>query len=289
MNDIAILKEALPYLRKFKGSLFVIKFGGEAMRTREALELLAEDIAFIHGVGISVVLVHGGGAQVTEMEKKLGVESRFVAGRRVTDEGSLGVLKMVLGGTLNLDLVGVMKQFGAKAVGLSGASGGLLEATKRPPKKVTGSDEVVDFGHVGDITSVDVTVIHSLLKDGFLPIISPLAADAQGNVLNVNADVAAARIASALKASKLLLMSDIPGVMEDTKDRTTLIGQLDTAQAQAAIKQGIISGGMIPKVEESLAALKNGVKQVHILSATEPHTLLLEVFTESGCGTMIVE
>ncbi|HMX62838.1 MAG TPA: acetylglutamate kinase, partial [Candidatus Sumerlaeota bacterium] len=239
MNDIAILKEALPYLRKFKGSLFVIKFGGEAMRTREALELLAEDIAFIHGVGISVVLVHGGGAQVTEMEKKLGVESRFVAGRRVTDEGSLGVLKMVLGGTLNLDLVGVMKQFGAKAVGLSGASGGLLEATKRPPKKVTGSDEVVDFGHVGDITSVDVTVIHSLLKDGFLPIISPLAADAQGNVLNVNADVAAARIASALKASKLLLMSDIPGVMEDTKDRTTLIGQLDTAQAQAAIKQGI--------------------------------------------------
>lgn len=289
MNDIAILKEALPYLRKFKGSLFVIKFGGEAMRTREALELLAEDIAFIHGVGISVVLVHGGGAQVTEMEKKLGVESRFVAGRRVTDEGSLGVLKMVLGGTLNLELVGVMKQFGAKAVGLSGASGGLLEATKRPPKKVTGSDEVVDFGHVGDITSVDVTVIHSLLKDGFLPIISPLAADAQGNVLNVNADVAAARIASALKASKLLLMSDIPGVMEDTKDRTTLIGQLDTAQAQAAIKQGIISGGMIPKVEESLAALKNGVKQVHILSATEPHTLLLEVFTESGCGTMIVE
>lgn len=289
MNDIAILKEALPYLRKFKGSLFVIKFGGEAMRTREALELLAEDIAFIHGVGISVVLVHGGGAQVTEMEKKLGVESRFVAGRRVTDEGSLSVLKMVLGGTLNLDLVGVMKQFGAKAVGLSGASGGLLEATKRPPKKVTGSDEVVDFGHVGDITSVDVTVIHSLLKDGFLPIISPLAADAQGNVLNVNADVAAARIASALKASKLLLMSDIPGVMEDTKDRTTLIGQLDTAQAQAAIKQGIISGGMIPKVEESLAALKNGVKQVHILSATEPHTLLLEVFTESGCGTMIVE
>lgn len=289
MNDIAILKEALPYLRKFKGSLFVIKFGGEAMRTREALELLAEDIAFIHGVGISVVLVHGGGAQVTEMEKKLGVESRFVAGRRVTDEGSLSVLKMVLGGTLNLELVGVMKQFGAKAVGLSGASGGLLEATKRPPKKVTGSDEVVDFGHVGDITSVDVTVIHSLLKDGFLPIISPLAADAQGNVLNVNADVAAARIASALKASKLLLMSDIPGVMEDTKDRTTLIGQLDTAQAQAAIKQGIISGGMIPKVEESLAALKNGVKQVHILSATEPHTLLLEVFTESGCGTMIVE
>ncbi|MCC6547732.1 acetylglutamate kinase, partial [Candidatus Sumerlaeota bacterium] len=129
----------------------------------------------------------------------------------------------------------------------------------------------------------------SLLKDGFLPNISPLAADAQGNVLNVNADVAAARIASALKASKLLLMSDIPGVMEDTKDRTTLIGQLDTAQAQAAIKQGIISGGMIPKVEESLAALKNGVKQVHILSATEPHTLLLEVFTESGCGTMIVE
>ncbi|MCC6546024.1 acetylglutamate kinase [Candidatus Sumerlaeota bacterium] len=289
MNDIAILKEALPYLRKFKGSLFVIKFGGEAMRTREALELLAEDIAFIHGVGISVVLVHGGGVQVTELEKKLGVKSRFVAGRRVTDEGSLGVLKMILGGTLNLELVSVMKQFGAKAVGISGVSGGLLEAVKRPPKKVTGSDEIVDFGHVGDITNVDVTVIHSLLRDGFLPIVSPLAADANGNVLNVNADVAAARIASALKASKLLLMSDTPGVMEDVKDRTTLIGQLNSTQAQAAIKQGIISGGMIPKVEESLGAIKAGVKQVHILSATEPHTLLLEVFTESGCGTMIVE
>ncbi len=288
MQDISILKQAMPYLRKFKGSLFVIKFGGEAMRTREALELLAEDISFIHSVGISVVIVHGGGTQVTEMEKRLGVESRFVAGRRVTDPGSLGVLKMVLGGTLNLDLVSVLKHYGVRAVGISGASGGLLEAVKRPPTKVTGSNDVVDFGLVGDIVGVDPMVITSLLKDGFLPVVCPLAADADGQILNVNADVAAARIASGLKASKLLLMSDTLGVMKDVKDRTTLIGQLDTEQAKKAIAQGMISGGMIPKVEESLKALQSGVKQVHVLSAIEPHTLLLEIFTDTGCGTMIV-
>lgn len=288
MNDISILKQALPYIRRFKGALFVVKFGGEAMRTREQLDRLAEDIAFLHQIGIPLVVVHGGGAQVTEMEKKLGVSSRFVAGRRVTDAGSLEVLKMILSGTLNLDLVAALRGVGVKAVGLSGVSAGLLESRRKPPTKVTGSDEVVDFGHVGEVVKVDTSVLEPLLKDGFLPVISPLSADAEGNILNVNADTAATRIAAALKAEKLLLMSDKSGVLANLDDPTTLISQLDSDKARQAIAQGIIKGGMIPKVEESLAALDAGVRSVHVLSALEPHALLIEIFTESGCGTMLV-
>lgn len=289
LEDISILKQALPYLRKFKGALFVIKFGGEPLRNGEALNLLAEDISFLHNVGIGVVIVHGGGSQVTEMEKKLGIQSRFVGGRRVTDAGSLNVLKMVLGGSVNLELVSCLKSFGVNAVGLSGVSANLFEAVKRQPGKVSGGgEEIVDFGLVGDIVKVDPGVVSLLIREGYLPVVCPLGADKDGQILNINADVAAARLAAGLKAEKLLLMSDTLGVMKDIKDRTTLIGQLDTKQARAAIAQGIINGGMIPKVEESLYALESGVKQVHILSALEPHTLLLEIFTEAGCGTMIV-
>lgn len=288
MQDISILKQAIPFVRRFKGALFVIKFGGEAIRTREAMEKLCEDISFLHDVGIRVIIVHGGGKQITEMEEKLGVESRQVAGRRVTSEESLEVLKMVLAGKLNIDLAAALKGFGMKAVGLSGVSGGIIEARRRPPRKVTGSEEVVDFGRVGDIVSINKDLLQTLVQEGFIPIISPVAADADGQILNVNADVAAASIAAAFPAEKLLLMSDIQGVMTDLGDPTTLISQLDAKQAREAIRQGIIAGGMIPKVEMGLNALEAGVKRVHILSAVEPNMLLLEIFTESGCGTMLL-
>ncbi|CAN5316316.1 acetylglutamate kinase [soil metagenome] len=289
MQDITPLKEALPYIRKFKDALFVIKFGGEAMRTREQLDRLAEDIATLYTFGIKVIVVHGGGAQVSEMEKKTGVTSRMVGGRRVTDEGSLGVLKMVLSGTLNIDLVAALRAHGINAVGLSAASGGLLQVKKRAPKKVSGGgEEVVDFGFVGDVERANPAVLTALLERDFLPVISPLSSDAEGNILNVNADTAACRIAGAMKADKLLLLSDKLGVMTNVNDPTSLISTLTAAQSRQAIAEGIISGGMIPKVEDALDALSAGVKQVHILSAMEPHTLLIEVFTESGCGTMVL-
>lgn len=288
MQEISILKQAIPFVRRFKGSLFVLKFGGEAIRTQEALDRLCEDISFLHDVGIRVIVIHGGGKQVTELEGKLGAESRFVAGRRVTSPESLEALKMVLAGKLNVELVATLQGMGMKAVGLSGVSGGIITAMRRPPKKVTGSDEVVDFGEVGDIDTINNSILESLLSQGCIPVVSPLAADRDGNILNVNADVAAARIASSFPAEKLLLMSDTQGVMTDLGDPTSMISQLDSSQAREAIRQGIIKGGMIPKVEMGLSALEAGVNSVHILSATEPNTLLLEIFTESGCGTMLI-
>jgi acetylglutamate kinase len=287
VQDIGLLKHALPYLRRFKDSLFVVKFGGEAIRTPEQMQSLSEDISFLYSVGIKVVVVHGGGAQITEMEKRLGVDSRKVAGRRVTSPESLDVLKMMLAGKLNTDLVAALRRVGVNAVGVSSLSGGILKVEKRKPTKVTGSDEVTDFGEVGDIVGTDPSLLRSLLDKEFLPVVCPLSADEEGRVLNINADNAASSIAISLKAEKLLLLSDTLGVMTDVKDPTTLISQLTPEQARGAIAKGIITGGMIPKVEEALEAIKQGVKQVHILSGVESHMLLVEIFTESGCGTMM--
>ncbi len=290
MQDISLLKEALPFLRRFKGAKFVIKFGGEAMRSREALQQLAQDISFLYSVGIQVVIVHGGGAQVTELEQKLGVDSKKVAGRRITSEESLESLKMVLAGKMNVDLVAALQGAGVRAMGFSAMSAGLIVAEKREPMKVTGGgDEAIDFGQVGNVKSVNTQILNDILNAGVLPVISPLSADASGNILNINADTIASSIASDLKADKFLLMIDKLGVMTDMNDPTSLISELDFKQAREAISQGIISGGMIPKVEEALKSLENGVGQVHILSAVEPHQLLLEIFTESGCGTMLVQ
>lgn len=287
MQDIGLLKHALPYLRRFKDSLFVVKFGGEAIRTADQLQALSEDISFLYSVGIKVVIVHGGGAQITEMESRLGVDSRKVAGRRVTSPESLDVLKMMLAGKLNTDLVASLRGIGVNAVGFSAFSGSTLTATKRPAGKVTGSDEVVDFGEVGNITGSDMTLIRTLLEKNFLPVVCPLSADYEGRVLNVNADAVASKLAQELKAEKLLLLSDTLGVMTDVNDPTTLISQMTPEQVRKAIASGMIKGGMIPKVEDAVKALESGVKQVHILSGVEPHMLLVEVFTESGCGTMI--
>ncbi len=289
MQDIGLLREALPYLRKFKGALFVLKFGGEAIRTRELQEKLAEDISFLYSVGINLVIVHGGGAQVTEMEKKLGVESRKIAGRRVTSPESIDVLKMMLSGKLNVEIVASLQSAGVRAVGLSALSAGIIQSRKKAPGKVTGGgDQDIDFGMVGEIVACNVDALRALLNAGFLPVVSPLSTDATGQVLNINADTIAARIAAELKAEKLMLMIDKPGIMSDLNDPTTLISQISAAQARQAISEGIISDGMIPKVEEAVRALQNGVSQVHVLSGVEPHQLLVEVFTESGCGTMLL-
>lgn len=288
MEDITVLKQALPYIRRFKGSTFVIKLGGESMVSHEVLERLIEDVSLLYLVGLRVVLVHGGGIHVTRLAEQLGVETKFVGGRRITDEASLDVLKMVLSGKISVEILSMLKKKGVKAMGVSGVSAGVIEARRRPPTAVSGSNgEIVDFGEVGDIVRIDTELISMLLDAGYVPVLSPLGADADGNVLNINADTVACRLAASLRAQKLLLMTGTLGVMADLGDATSLISRLSADEARKAIEQGIIKGGMIPKIEEALRAIEGGAGQVHILSAREPHQILLEVFTPSGCGTML--
>lgn len=288
MEDITVLKQALPYIRRFKGATFVIKLGGEAMTSPEVLERLIEDITLLHLVGIRVVLVHGGGVHVTRLAEQMGIETKFVGGRRVTDADSLEVLTMVLAGKISIEILSMLKKKGVRAMGVSGVAAGVIEARRRPPTAVTGSGgEIVDFGEVGDVERIDTHLISLLLDNGYLPVLSPLGADAEGNVLNINADTVACRLAASLQAEKLLLMTGALGVMADLDDPTTLISKLSAEEARGAIADGIIKGGMIPKIEESLGAIERGAGQVHILSAVEPHQVLLEVFTPSGCGTML--
>ncbi|MFT6395979.1 MAG: acetylglutamate kinase [Bradymonadia bacterium] len=288
MEDITVLKQALPYIRRFKGCTFVVKLGGESMTSSEVLERLIEDVTLLHLVGIRVVLVHGGGMHVTKLAEQLGIETKFVGGRRVTDEDTLDVLKMVLAGKISVEILSMLKRKGVQAMGVSGVAAGVIEARRRPPTAVTGSDgEIIDFGEVGDIERIDTELISLLLDNGYLPVISPLGADAEGNVLNINADTVACRLASALEVEKLLLMTGALGVMGDLSDPTTLISRLTATEAREAIADGIIKGGMIPKLEEAIRSLEAGTNQVHILSAVEPHQVLLEVFTPTGCGTMI--
>jgi acetylglutamate kinase len=289
VEDISLLKQSLPYIQRFKGTTFVVKLGGEAMRDAETLETLIEDISLLHLVGIRVVIVHGGGRHVTEMAASLGIESKFVGGRRITDDKALDVLKMVLSGKISIEILSLLKKNSVQAMGVSGVAAGVIEARKRPPVKVSGGgDELVDFGQVGDIQRIDTELLRLLLDQGYVPVLSPLGADVEGNVLNINADTVASHIASEMHAEKLLYMTGTPGVMADINDPTSLISRLTADEARQAIQEGIIKGGMIPKVEESLRSIARGTNQVHILSAIEPHQMLLEVFTKSGAGTMIV-
>ena len=289
VEDISILKQSLPYIQRFKNTTFVVKLGGEAMRDAETLAMVIEDITLLHLVGIRLVIVHGGGRHVTEMAQSLGIESKFVGGRRITDDKALDVLKMVLSGKISIEILSLLKKNGVKAMGVSGVAAGVIQARKRPPVKVSGSgEELVDFGQVGDIERIDTELLSLLIEKGYVPVLSPLGADTDGNVLNINADTVASHVASELHAEKLLYLTGAPGVMADLADPTTLISRLNAEEARQAISEGIIRGGMIPKVEESLRSIARGTNQVHILSAIEPHQMLLEIFTQSGAGTMIV-
>lgn len=289
MEDITVLKQSLPYIQRFKGTIFVVKLGGDAMVDAETLERLIEDITLLQIVGIRVMIVHGGGKAVTDTAAALGIETQFVAGRRVTDKGSLDVLKMVLAGKISLDILSLLKKKGVRAIGLSGVAAGVIEAKRRPPVKVEAAgDKIVDYGEVGDIQRIDTNVLRLLIDQGYIPVLSPLGADAEGNILNINADTVAARVAAELNAEKLLMMTGAPGVMHDLSDPTSLISKLTASEAKDLIKSGVISGGMIPKIEAAITALSRGCAQVHVLSAVEPHQVLLEVFTKAGSGTMIV-
>ncbi|MFV1958447.1 MAG: acetylglutamate kinase [Planctomycetota bacterium] len=291
MRDVTLLKEALPYLRRHRRRTMVIKLGGEIAAKPRALRSLATEISLLAHVNIRIVVVHGGGPQATDLSRRLGLEPRLVQGRRITDAATLDVAKMVFGGSINLDILTALKAQGLQAVGLSGVDGSILEARRRPVTVVadeaTGAEESVDFGHVGDVTGVDTALLSLLVEHGYVPVVASLASDAEGNLLNVNADTVAAAVARGLSAAKLISMTAVPGVLEDRDDPSSVISRLTVAQAREALASGRIAGGMVPKVRTIIQAVEGGVEAGHILSGLDENALLLELFTNSGVGTLI--
>ncbi len=283
---ITALRHALPYLRVFKNKTFVLKAGGDAFVSNETTRALMEQIGIFHQVGIRVVLVHGGGPQSTALSKRLGLETEIVEGRRVTDAATLEVSTMVLNGEINTRIVAQCRALGIPAIGLSGVDGGLIKANKRPPVQVGG--QTVDYGFVGDIYDIDPSILVKQLDAGLVPIVSPLSSDDQGTLLNINADTVAAMIACELKAEKLIMATGAPGILESLDDPRSLISYLDRAGLRRLRDEGKISAGMLPKVAAIERALSGGVPRVHVISYAQPDSLLLEVFTNEGTGTLVV-
>jgi len=283
---ITALRHALPYLRIFKNKVFVIKAGGDAFVTPENTRALMEQIGILHQVGIRVVLVHGGGPQSTALAQRLGLATQMVEGRRVTDAETLEVSTMVLNGEINTRIVAVCRALGIPAIGLSGVDGGLIKATKRPPVQVAG--RTVDYGYVGDILGIDTSILLKQLDNDLVPIVSPLSADDHGTLLNINADTVAAMIACELKAEKFVMATGTPGILDKLEDPRSLISYIDRAGLRRLREEGKISGGMLPKAAAIERALSGGVPRVHVISYAQADSLLLEVFTNEGTGTLVV-
>ena len=276
-----VLVEALPYIQRYYGKTVVIKYGGNAMVSDELRRAVINDIILLRLVGINVVVVHGGGPEINELLKKTGKESKFVNGLRYTDEETMEVVQMVLCGKVNKNLAATLNRAGGQAVGLCGLDGGMLKAVRR-------QEDGVDYGLVGEITEVDPKVIQDAIQDGFIPVISTVAQGTDEETsYNVNADTAAAKIAIAVGAEKLILLTDVRGLLRDRNDEDTLISQVRLAEVPELVSQGIISGGMIPKVDCCVDAVQNGVRRTHILDGRIPHSILIEVLSHAGIGTMI--
>jgi acetylglutamate kinase len=286
---IRALRSAAPYIRMYKGKTFVIKAGGGVFGNAALTQSLIEQISILHYMGVRVVMVHGGGPQVTEVSEAMGVKTQMVQGRRVTDEKSIEVTSMVLNGLINTRILAICRELDVQAVGLSGVDAGLVQAHRRKPVKLEGSSELVDYGLVGDIDRIDTTAIRNLLDDGYLPVISPLSADEHGTLLNINADTVAAAIGAALSAEKLILCTGAPGILERLDDPGSLISYTDLEGLQRLRESGSISDGMLPKARAIENALKGGVRRVHVVSYASPEGILGEVFTNEGTGTLIVD
>jgi acetylglutamate kinase len=290
MKDIIkkaeILIESLPYIEKFYGKTFVIKYGGAAQVKDELKESFAKDVVLLNFIGIKTTIVHGGGPMISATMKKMGKKPMFIQGQRVTDKETMDIVEMVLGGLVNKEIVSLINNHGGKAVGLSGKDAGLIKAKKKMIKKSSesGIDEIIDIGLVGEVTHVDPHIISCLEKDGFIPVISPVGIGPKGETLNINADYIAASVASALKAEKLMLLTDVPGIM-DKKGR--IISTVTKRQTRKLFDDGTITGGMMPKVQACLRAIEGGVSKTHIIDGRIPHCLLLELFTREGIGTEI--
>ncbi len=290
-KGIAGLKGALRYVRAYRDNVFVVKLGGDVLRDSEVLDQVAGQISLLSSLGIQIVVVHGGGPQASALITRLGGEPRMVAGRRVTDDAALEVVKMVYAGTLNTDLVAALRSHQLQAVGLTGVDGDLLHAHRRPPVSVvddTGTTREVDYGHVGDIDTVDPRVVRTLLGARFVPVVASLAGDEEGNVYNVNADTVAEHLAIALRAQKLIYLTGVPGVLRDRTDPSSLITFADPDDLAGLMASGALAGGMRPKVEACIRAATGGVERTHIIDGRAPDALLFEVFTGAGYGTMIV-
>jgi acetylglutamate kinase len=284
---IRAMRSAAPYIRMYKGKVFIVKIGGAIFANPSAVRSLVEQVAILHQIGIRVVLVHGGGPQLDEMQRSLGMEPMMVDGRRVTDAQTLDVTVMVLNGLLNTQLLSLCREFGLDAVGLSGVDGGLVRAHKRAPVK-SANGALIDYGQVGDIEGVDPHVIRSLLDAGYMPVVSPLSADAQGHVLNINADTVAAHLGAALNAEKLLLCTGAAGIFEQLTDPSSLVSYTDLAGLKRLESLGCFADGMLPKASAIETAIKGGVRRVHVISFKSTDALLAEIFTNEGLGTLIV-
>ena len=285
---IRALKSAAPYIRMFKGKTFVVKAGGGVFADTESTRVLVEQIAILHYFGVRVVMVHGGGPQLTELSDALGLTTRMVEGRRVTDQKSIDVTVMVLNGLINTRILGICRDLDIDAVGISGVDAGLVRAHKRPPVKITSNGEMVDYGFVGDIDAVDATVIRKLLDNGLMPVVSPLSADETGVLLNINADTVAAAIGAALGAEKLVLCTGAPGILGNVQDPGSLISYTDLPGLKRLREEGRILDGMLPKAKAIEDAIRGGVRRVHVVSYKAPEGILGEVFTNEGTGTLIV-
>ena len=287
MKREEVLTEALPYIQKFHGRTMVIKLGGHAMVDTAILETAISDVVLLELVGIRVVLVHGGGPEITEKMKAMGKKPKFVSGLRITDEETLEIAQMVLVGKINSNIVSLIAKCGGKAVGISGNDGSLIVARRMTPQKVNfeGKVEEVDLGHVGEIEEINPAVLHTLLNNRYIPVVAPLAIDRGGQSLNINADTAAGEIARALNAYKLINMTDVDGIMD--RERAMVYHRMPAAEAEVLIARGVVGEGMIPKVSSIVQAVKAGVAYGHVINGNKPHNLLLEMFTDEGVGTMI--
>ncbi len=279
------LIEALPFIQKFRGQLFVIKYGGSAMEDDNVVERFLRDVVFLEAVGINPVLIHGGGKSITSRMREAGLKPKFVNGLRVTDAQSIGIVEDELDNVINPGIVKLLNQFGGKAVGIHGKT---FLRGKKLPLQTEGKATSIDLGFVGEVIDIQLASIEAAVADESVPVISPLARDENGVVLNINADVVAGTIAGRLKAAKFIYLSDVPGIMRDPTDKESLIPSVNREKIEQLLEEEVITGGMIPKVESAVHALEQGVRKVHFIDGRLPHSLLLEIFTNAGIGTEIV-
>jgi acetylglutamate kinase len=285
MKDIDVLIEALPYIKKFHGEKILIKYGGHAMVDDEAKSSTARDTVLLKYVGMKPLIVHGGGPEISRSMEKLGKESKFIKGLRVTDEETMEIIEMVLVGKISTEIVSELIKHDGQAISLSGKDSSLIFAHKTEAKKI--DEELVDLGLVGEVDCVNTELLDMFISNDYIPVISPVGIAKDGTSLNLNADTAAGEVASAVGAEKLIILTDVPGVLRDPSDPTSLIQKIKISEVPELIESGIISGGMIPKIETCVQAIENGVESCHIIDGRKKHSLLLEIFTDEGIGTMI--
>ena len=289
MKDIDVLIEALPYIKKFHNKKILIKYGGHAMVDDEAMSSTARDTVLLKYVGMKPIIVHGGGPEISRSMDKLGKEPEFIQGLRVTDEETMEIIEMVLVGKISTEIVSELIKHDGDAISLSGKDSSLIFAHRKGARKIEGLEEEVDLGLVGEVDCINTDLLDMFVENNYIPVISPIGIAEDGASLNLNADTAAGEVAGAVDAEKLIILTDVPGVLRDPNDPDSLIQKIRISEIPDLIEQGIITGGMIPKIETCVKAIENGVKSCHIIDGRKKHSLLLEIFTTDGIGTMILE